>query len=96
MLCKSTDWFLYYRDLHHERLKDNFVRHPKKLELANALKKIWKSKKRRLQDIGIEDNSDGEQENNTDPIGNTKQGLSKIEYQFAYIIGIGALLQTQL
>ena len=37
LLCKSIDWFLYYRDLHHERLKDNFIRHPKKLELANAL-----------------------------------------------------------
>ena len=57
-----------------------------------ALKKIWKSQKRRLQDTGIEDNSDGEQENNTDPIGNTKQVLSKIEYQFAYITGAGALL----
>ena len=59
---------------------------------APALKKIWQSKKRRLQDTGIEDNSDGEQENNTDPIGNTKQVLSKIEYQFAYITGVGALL----
>ena len=57
-----------------------------------CFKKIWKSKKQRLQDTGIEDNSDGEQENNTDPIGNTKQVLSKIEYQFAYITGVGALL----